>query len=96
MIKLDSTFHPSLNFFHVVKAGLSGTPSSLSFWLLSKPHRLDKGSNVSTEQGRTESVKFFTLSNDLELYRSNAQVLFPAGFLGQGGPNKDATMARWS
>ncbi len=39
MIKLDSTFHPSLNFFHAVKAGLSGTPSSLSFWLVPQPHR---------------------------------------------------------
>ncbi len=90
MIKLDSTFHPSLNFFHAVKAGLSG------IWLLPQPHRSDKGSNVSTKLGRTELVKFLTLSNDLELCWSYAQVLFPTGFLGQGGPNKDATMARWS
>jgi hypothetical protein len=96
MIKLDSTFHPSLNFFHAVNAGLSGTQSTLSFWHLPKPQRFDKGNNVSTELGRTELVKFLTLSNDLELCWSYAQVLFPNGFLGQGGPDKDATMARWS
>jgi len=29
-------------------------------------------------------------------YRSYAQIIFPAGFASQGGPNKDAIMVRWS
>jgi hypothetical protein len=41
-------------------------------------------------------VKFFSSPNNLELNSRYAQIIFPAGFASQGGPNKDATMARWS
>jgi hypothetical protein len=39
-------------------------------------------------------VKFLSLSNDSELYWTNAQIIFLAGFAGQWGFNKDATMTR--
>jgi hypothetical protein len=41
-------------------------------------------------------VKSFSLLNDSELYWSYAQIIFLTGEAGQGGLNKDATMARWS
>jgi hypothetical protein len=44
----------------------------------------------------TELVKFFISSNDWELYWSYALIIYPAGFVGHGGLNKNATMARWS
>jgi hypothetical protein len=41
-------------------------------------------------------AKFLSLLNDSEPYFSYAQIIYPVGLADQGGPNKDATMARWS
>ncbi len=41
-------------------------------------------------------VKFLSSSNNLGLYWSYDQIIFPASFAVQGGLNKYATVARWS
>jgi hypothetical protein len=78
-----------------MKLKIGGDIMKLLFNILILVATLANAHQLRKEVG-PKLVKFLSLSNNSELYRSNAEITFLASFASLGGLYKDAKITRWS